>query len=346
MSALDSVTGALLVGTWASSLLYMAEMLQATYYFRHFKHDDWRLKTFVTIVFVIDTISALGDYACVYLYTITHAGDLAYLNKQHWPVPLYLISTSLVAIQVQSYLTLRYWRFTKNTIVVGFLSLVILASFCGGVATGLVIVLFPAFKDRMKVKVSGTIWIITSVCADSMIAGAMVYEFQKVKSKFLEGRCRMQNTLNRLVVITIQTGSATAVIALGYLIDEESNVPVGIMYCIGRVYVLSMFLNLNLRVSGKSMLGTARTPTIDLDLGTIAFLHSNGTSRMDGIGGTRFRSASSCLSSAQGQINSRLDLNVKFKTDSTNSHTAEDSRSKNDMAATDTSKTQSELVLV
>jgi hypothetical protein len=56
---------ALLIGTWANSVstglfyvsrarpqinlaqfLYMAELTQARYYFRHFKHDDWKLKVF------------------------------------------------------------------------------------------------------------------------------------------------------------------------------------------------------------------------------------------------------------------------------------------------------------
>ncbi|KAJ7790720.1 hypothetical protein B0H13DRAFT_1936168 [Mycena leptocephala] len=102
---LDSITGELrfssppLVGTWASSrlatgqLLYTAEMLQAVYYFRNFKNDYWMLKMIVTVAFVIDTVPALGDYAAAYL-----------------AVPLYIISTSCVAILVQIFLAFRYWR--------------------------------------------------------------------------------------------------------------------------------------------------------------------------------------------------------------------------------------------
>ena len=69
---------------WAQ-FLYMAELTQARYYFRHFKHDDWKLKvcpidanpfapepslpqqTLVLVAFLIDTASTVGDYACVYL---------------------------------------------------------------------------------------------------------------------------------------------------------------------------------------------------------------------------------------------------------------------------------------
>ncbi|KAF7366299.1 hypothetical protein MSAN_00886100 [Mycena sanguinolenta] len=251
---LDGITGALLIGTWASSVLYMAELLQAVYYFRNFK-DNWKLKSYVAVAFAIDTISAIGDYACVYLYTITHAGDVVYLNKQNWPVPLYLISTSCVAFLVQSFLTFRYWRFTNNTIIVCFLSILILASFGGGISSALTIALFPAFKDRNRVRISGTVYLVTQGSADLTIAGMLVRELMRAKSMF-KGQRRINNMLNRLVLHTIQTGTATAVLAVLalviFLIDNESNIPVGILYASGRAYVLSMLIHLNIREYGRS----------------------------------------------------------------------------------------------
>ncbi|KAF7346800.1 hypothetical protein MSAN_01818600 [Mycena sanguinolenta] len=281
-------SSALLIGTWASSLVYTAELLQAWYYFENFK-DSWKLKSYVAVTLVIDTISAVGDYACVYLYTITHAGapaallkyffiqftrpkgDLVYLTKQNWPVPLYVISTTTVAFLVQSFLAFRYWRFTKNAIIVCCLSILILAAFSAGVSTGLIVVLFPAFKDRNKIRISATVWIIIQVSADLIIAGALVREFMKAKSLFKGQQRRVNNVLNRLVLHTIQTGTATAVIAVlalvVFLIDDQSNVPVGIMYPLGRVYVLSMLINLNIRDSENSILNGGRQRAL-------AFAHS------------------------------------------------------------------------
>ncbi|KAF8194456.1 hypothetical protein K438DRAFT_1969070 [Mycena galopus ATCC 62051] len=318
---LDSITGALLVGTWASSLLYMAELLQAVWYFRSFKNDDWKLKTFVAVTFVIDTVSALGDYAAVYLYTITHAGDLAYLKKQNWAFPLHLISASCVAILVQSYLAFRYWHFTKNNILAVLLAMLILAApmlqlttiqFGGGLTSGLVIVLFPALKDRTKVRVSSQVWIYTQVAADLIIAAALVYELQlKARSKFLEGR------RHRLIMLTIQTGSVTAVIAVAalivFLINDETNISVGIMYILGRVlsmiYLLWQLLNLNIRTSGTEALsrGTSTAPT------SIAFAHGTRISNRDDLGVVR-----SLL-----HTTTRHDLNGTFKSSSTNSQTPE-----------------------
>ncbi|KAJ7861020.1 hypothetical protein B0H14DRAFT_3445747 [Mycena olivaceomarginata] len=249
LPSMDIVTGALLIGTWVSSLLYMAELFQAVYYFRHFKHDDWKLKTQVTVTFTIDTVSTFADCACVYLYTITHAGDPVYLATQHWPIALYIVTTAIVAVLVQSFLVERYWRFTKSIIITLFLGLLITAA-CGGALTCLVVVaFFPAFKDRGKLKIPGTIWLVNQAVADLSIAAALLWELRKVKSDFKETR----SMLKRLAARTIQTGTVSATVAAialtTYLLNNESNVTVGIGFCIGRVYVLTMLSNLNFRHS-------------------------------------------------------------------------------------------------
>ncbi|KAJ6481960.1 hypothetical protein C8R45DRAFT_315739 [Mycena sanguinolenta] len=298
---LDANTGALLIGTWASSLLYMAELLQAVYYFRSFKKDSWKLKSYVALVFTIDTISAIGDYVCVYLYTITHAGDFVYVTKQNWAVPLYIISTNSVAILVQSFLVFRYWCFTKNTIIVCFMSILILASFGGGLSTGLKTALFPAFKDRNKLRIPGTVFIIAQVSADLVIAGALVRELMRAKSLF-KGERRVNNMLNSLVSRTIRTGTATAAVAMLaivlFLIDDQTNIPIGIMFILGRVYVLSMLINLNVRGSGRSKNSTFRGS----QQGGLAFTHSTTYN----ISSAQFCHTSEPHSSDHGTVKSSL----------------------------------------
>ncbi|KAJ7937781.1 hypothetical protein B0H13DRAFT_2302251 [Mycena leptocephala] len=102
--------------------------------------------------------------------------------------------------------------------------------------------LFPALKDPLHKH--RRVWIFTQVAADSII-GALVYEFQRQnQSSWRAGVSAIQNTLTRLVVLTLQTGSATAVIAVAaliiFLINDDTNISVGTMYSLGRVYVLSM----------------------------------------------------------------------------------------------------------
>ncbi|KAJ6542155.1 hypothetical protein DFH09DRAFT_1368149 [Mycena vulgaris] len=249
---LNTTTGPLLIGTWANSFLYMAELIQARYYFRHFKHDDWKLKTLVSVAFLVDTVSTVGDYACVYLYTITHAGDPGYLADQHWPIPLYLFTTAVIAVLVQSFLVVRYWWFTRNILVTLLNSFLGIVAFGGTFACGAIIAMFPAFKEREKVKIPATIWLVTEAVADLSIAMSLLWELRKARPTLVA----TQSVLDRLVALTIRSGTATATLAvatvIAFLLKEETNIPLGIAYPLGRVYVLSMLANLNVRRSGRS----------------------------------------------------------------------------------------------
>ncbi|KAJ7436980.1 hypothetical protein B0H11DRAFT_2108749 [Mycena galericulata] len=285
--SLNTVTGALLIGTWANSFLYMAELIQARYYFRHFKHDDWKLKTLVTVAFLIDTASTLGDFACVYLYTITHAGDTAYLADQHWPIPLYLITTAVIAVLIQSFLVVRYWWFTRNILVTLINSVLIIVAFGGSLACGVLIAMYPAFTQRERIRIPATIWLVTEAVADLSIAAALLLELRKARPTLTKTR----SVLDRLVALTIRTGTATATLAVAalitFLLNDENNVSVGIAYALGRVYVLSMLANLNVRRSGRSQstsmanggvtsaagLGTLTIPSIVTDDGSTSHLH-------------------------------------------------------------------------
>ncbi|KAJ7447521.1 hypothetical protein B0H11DRAFT_2335325 [Mycena galericulata] len=285
---LDTVTGALLIGTWANSFLYMAELIQARYYFRHFKHDDWKLKTLVWVAFLVDTASTVGDFACVYLYTITHADDPVYLADQHWPIPLYLFTTAVVALLIQSFLVIRYWWLclfnpfyhptsheypssTRNILVTLLNSFLIIAAFGGSFACGVMIVMFPAFTEREKVKIPVAIGLVTEAVADLSISAALLLELRKARPTSV----KTQSVLDRLVALTIRTGTATATLAvaalIAFLLDDENNVSVGIAYTLGRVYVLSMFANLNVRrsVSPASMASGGVTSAAGLGTLTI-----------------------------------------------------------------------------
>ncbi|KAJ7866436.1 hypothetical protein B0H14DRAFT_3442431 [Mycena olivaceomarginata] len=242
LPALDSITGALLIGTWANSFLYAAELYQARDYFRHFQHDDWKLKTLVWIAFLFDTICTVGDYAWVYLYTITHAGDPVYLTGQPWTAPLHLFTSAMVAILYAG--------------VSLFAHCIILSvrreKLGGSFAVGVVTALFPAFKDREKVAIPVLIWLVTEAVVDINIAATLLWQLRKARPNLVETR----SVLDRLVTLTIQTGTATVALSVGglvaFFLKKESNVPVGMVYTLGRVYMLSMLANLNIRRSGRS----------------------------------------------------------------------------------------------
>ncbi|KAJ7834589.1 hypothetical protein B0H14DRAFT_2798286 [Mycena olivaceomarginata] len=253
----DIILGALLVGTWASSVLYTVEMIQAVYYYRHFKRDNWMLKLLVSSAIAIDSVSMIANYSAVYLNTITHFGDLAYLKNQYWPEPLNVFATGVVTALAQSFLTARYWLLTKNKPITLILFFFIAVAAGGAFASGVTLAIFTQYKDRSKVEIPGIIWLVTEAVTDVSIASALLLQFRKVKTSFKESR----SLLNRLVAQTIQTGAAGATIAsvalVAFLTNEENNIPTAFGYCLGHVYCITMLTNLNSRKTGKTWSGNA-----------------------------------------------------------------------------------------
>ncbi|KAJ7819686.1 hypothetical protein B0H14DRAFT_3472855 [Mycena olivaceomarginata] len=250
---MDKIAGCLLIATWASSLLCMSEVYQAVYYFRHFEKDDWGLKTLVIVALVVDAVSTVGDYICVYFYTITYVGDLEYLSNGHWPIPLYAFTTGVLGALVQGFLVIRYWRFTQNSLISLVLSVGIIIAFGSVSASGFMVALYPSFEDRRKVKIPAVLWLVTEFAVDASITSALLWEFKKASSILTETK----GTLNRLRAVTIQSGAAAAMLAvaglIAYTIVPESNVAGSFLFPLGRVYVITLLANLNVRKSGKSL---------------------------------------------------------------------------------------------
>ncbi|KAF7296862.1 hypothetical protein MIND_00917500 [Mycena indigotica] len=259
---------------------------QVIVYFRSFPNDEWHIKTLVLSAFLVDTAAALGNYAAVYLYTVTHAGDLLYLSTQNWTFPLLIFSTGLVAAQVQTFLVVRYYRFSKNIVITLFFFLTILAAIGACFATGITVARFPSYVDRSKARTFATAWIVAQAVTDVFIAAALLWQFRQIKSNFKE----TQSLLNRLALQTIQTGTASAAVALAaliaYLCNNESNVPLGIAYCLGRVYVLTMLSNLNVRrllstASGSRSSGTGAGPGGERDDVSGIHVHRSAVVKID-----------------------------------------------------------------
>ncbi|KAF7374484.1 hypothetical protein MSAN_00332700 [Mycena sanguinolenta] len=195
----------------------------------------------------------IGNCACVYLCTITNGFNPAYLENQYWPVPLYLFTTGVVALSVQMFLVIRYWKLTKNILVAPIIFLFVLVAAGGSFTCGVTIAMYPAFAQRDKVKIPATIWLVTEALAELAIALTLIWEFRKAGTAFKDTR--------------------------RYLLNNESNVPVGIAYCLGRIYILTMLANLNIRQTGRT--GSSRGTTSTMQRAQAA--RSDGTEDYGGI---------------------------------------------------------------
>ncbi|KAJ7342796.1 hypothetical protein DFH08DRAFT_235682 [Mycena albidolilacea] len=190
------------------------------------------------------------------------AGDFEYIYNGHWPTPVYGFTTGILAVLVQAFLVFRYWRFTQHTLISLFLSFAIIVSFGSVFTCNLMLTLYSSLADRPKFKIPVALWLVTEVVVNAGITSVLLWEFRKASGVVKE----TQSVLDRLTAVTIQSGAAAATLAgaalIAYFINPETNVPGGILFLLGRVYVITLLSNLNIRKSGKSFstTGTSSGP--------------------------------------------------------------------------------------
>ncbi|KAJ7457790.1 hypothetical protein FB451DRAFT_588791 [Mycena latifolia] len=275
----DKVLGALMIGSWANSSLYIIEVMQAYKYFENFGGDHLYVKLAICLCLAFDTISIAANYGGVYLYSVVHWGDVAYVQNEYWPLYLYIITTGCTAFVVQNFLIFRYWRATRGFVTALLLMLTSLTALAGSIATLVIIVQYSTYAERDHVVAPVIIWLVASACADIALALTLVWQLRGMKSAFKS----TQSVIKRLIASSIQTGTVTSLVAtivlVTYLSDKESNVTVGIGFCLGRIYTLTLFYNLNNRGRSTVTDGSSGGPqTLH-----VQDRHPVGTESMGGI---------------------------------------------------------------
>ncbi|KAF8194044.1 hypothetical protein K438DRAFT_2017640 [Mycena galopus ATCC 62051] len=259
----------LLLGTWFASILSGLVASEAYKYFTSFPMDSWRRKGFVILVLAFTLVALIGDYANTYLPTVAYWGDTTAIEQTYWPLPLYSISNTILAIIVDAYLIHRFYalwvtyrlmspihltveRRSKNIVATIFLYMVLLLALAGYIIGFIPLVRSSTLAVRNNAKIGATISFISFVVCDMFTAVGLIWKLRTMKSSFAD----TNSLMNRVMVIAIQTGSATSLCSILLLItflkNPESNVPTFFIFLFAPLYSLTLMVNFNIRRSSGS----------------------------------------------------------------------------------------------
>ncbi|KAF5367592.1 hypothetical protein D9757_010643 [Collybiopsis confluens] len=263
--------GSLLLATWVTSMLFAVVIRQTWLYFKNYPQDRLIIKLVVGLVVLGDIANVVGTHSSVYLYSIIHWGDMSYLTKQSWPVFVFDISTGIVTALVQGFLIFRYFSLTRNWAFLIFSLMLMGLALASLEATAAIFIIWPEYSEQWRAKNTVIVWLISSAVADVSISVALIWQLFSMRTSFssqTEGYaliviCRVDNlpvlgsTIKRLIRQTIQTGSASSIIAvctlIAYLKSKTSNVEsLSLAYILEKVYVLTLLTNLNMRKTSQS----------------------------------------------------------------------------------------------
>ncbi|KAF5337684.1 hypothetical protein D9757_012731 [Collybiopsis confluens] len=108
--ALDNTMGAMLLGILISAILYGISLVQAYYYYNHYREDAWYMKSLVGATVFLDTVHLSFIIHTMYFYLITRYYDKEQLNFMIWSVLAEAIPTGVTGALVQTFYTVRVWR--------------------------------------------------------------------------------------------------------------------------------------------------------------------------------------------------------------------------------------------
>ncbi|KAJ7615934.1 hypothetical protein FB45DRAFT_235376 [Roridomyces roridus] len=232
---------------------------------------------------------------------------------EHWSVWVYPITTSVTAFLVQMFFIYRCYLLipdkTNGRILTLLVFLTVVVALLSAISARVIGHAHQEYSQRSAATVPSLIWIVSTACADILIAVTLVWHLRAMQIGLTSHETR--NAVFRLTRTAIQTGSITAflaaVVIVLFLSDKGSNAHVGVGYCLGRCYTLSLLMNLN----GRPMLRDC--DTVDLgqsELGTTTTtITGEGTRR-------RSRSRSLMLESPRvevGTVGMGIDTSARAK---------------------------------
>ncbi|KAJ6551747.1 hypothetical protein B0H19DRAFT_1378402 [Mycena capillaripes] len=275
MGAFDAFFGTGLIGTWVGSFLFGVAFSQTFQYFNNFPNDGLLRKSLVASSLLFAFVALIGEYADVYLPTITFWGNPAALTTETWSVPVYTIFNSMVAVIANSYLISRFhvlqveiishhFSVSKNIVLTVVLCGLVLFVFVMAVLS---VLLFPGVENFQKAETLALIWAISSAVTDVTIAASLIWTLRGMNSTF-KNTNRM---VRRIAIIAIQNGGATSLVAIAgmiaVIVKINSNIPACFYFLLGPLYVLTLLSNFNLRQSDVARSTVMTAPTVgDIEL--------------------------------------------------------------------------------
>lgn len=212
-SVATKFVGPLLIGTLFNVLLFGICLMQAHTYSRHCLNDAKWIQYMVAWTVLMEATSSAFASFITFDYAVRDFGRPEKVLIRTPEFSAFILTIGICSTTVQSFYA---WRVNKllgkqwlSNII--WTSAVIQMLCVIGVATGdSIVTSFKAFQQFKPVRVIVIIWMVLAPVTDLFIAGLLVLFLRRSRTGFR----KTDSVLNRLTLLTVQTGAVTALGAL------------------------------------------------------------------------------------------------------------------------------------
>ncbi|TDL24658.1 hypothetical protein BD410DRAFT_786194 [Rickenella mellea] len=234
--------GPLLIGNLIGVAFWGAQCIQTVYYFVNYPKDSTLLKTWVMVLWGLDTAHVIICVKGIWFQLIRHYGDYVSLGNIRPELIYQLMITGIVAFMAQCYLARRIFIFGTKTVFKWAIP-VILAPLIAFQLVGLMIYagrgLTYKTTDQLAVEMNLAIGINSaSTAVDVIITLAMCTLLYRSRN----GLASTDRLLGRLMISSLNTGAWTALFATASIILVTTH-PNDLLYSLTYIPICALYCN-------------------------------------------------------------------------------------------------------
>ncbi|KAM5540773.1 hypothetical protein V8D89_005417 [Ganoderma adspersum] len=210
VSRIKEVLACGLVAVVVSTAVYGITILQAYIYFRSSKKDSRGMRSFVALLFILDTISLALAVSALFEYVVADFGEIWLLLKMPLSLVYENVVTYFIAALTQCFFAHRLWAMSKHNIAL--VGGIIVLSF-SALGPGLVLCVFEYQKPdniaiaSVEIRVLAGISTGLEAVCDIVILIALSYYLHSKRTGFK----RTDSVINRLIMYAVNRGALTAI---------------------------------------------------------------------------------------------------------------------------------------
>ncbi|THU93986.1 hypothetical protein K435DRAFT_179999 [Dendrothele bispora CBS 962.96] len=201
--------GPLLIGVFFNAILYGMLIVQAYVYFHQTNSDSRWTRRIIIILLIAETMNTGLNFGIVWEPLIENFGDFT------TDTPLMLatnpVTTSFISATVQIYAGWRIRVLTRSNLLAGFILFLALLSVAAGITSSVYLSLQPSFVAMNEYIWALMAWLTSSAACDVVISVSLVRILVKHKNESL---IQTKSVINKIIILTIQTGIITSVAAV------------------------------------------------------------------------------------------------------------------------------------
>ncbi|KAJ7689551.1 hypothetical protein B0H17DRAFT_1331679 [Mycena rosella] len=250
MAGVELIFGPLLIGVVLNMMLYGIMSIQMFTYYQRYPSDSAWIRYLMLYLFLAETANVVVQVGIVYEPLIIQERDVAIaVSPKLLPGDSILIA--IVSAPIQLFQAWRISVITGSFIIPALIALLSFASLAGGLLVSVLVSVTRQFRNFQSFSTEVSFWLGCSAACDIAIAVAMSRALYVRKTGFgvVDGQ------INRIIRLTIESGSATAIMALAdvilFLLFPKTLVNFIVDFPLSNLYTCSVLAMLNSRERAK-----------------------------------------------------------------------------------------------